>query len=117
MAADTPRPCDPYANKHIGKPIFPVCLFAYGSQGLGVSAAISALIILCHFTLGVFLADRKFSLNVILKSPPFYAIIISIFLLYYDLELPGFVENTPSVKWHKIINADIAAETPRPCEP
>ena len=68
---------------------------SYGSQGLGVSAAISqALIILCHFTLGVFLADRKFSLNVILKSPPFYAIIISIILLYYDFELPGFVENT-----------------------
>ena len=71
----------------------PICLFAYGSQGLGVSAAISALIILCHFTLGVFLADRKFSLNVIIKSPPFYAIIVSV-ILYYDLELPGFVENT-----------------------
>ena len=72
----------------------PICLFAYGSQGLGVSAAISALIILCHFTLGVFLADRKFSLNVIIKSPPFYAIIIAVILLYNDLELPGFVENT-----------------------
>jgi predicted permease len=72
----------------------PICLFAYGSQGLGVSAAISALIILCHFTLGVFLADRKFNINVIIKSPPFYAIIVSVFLLYYDLELPGFVENT-----------------------
>ena len=59
------------------------------------SAAISASNgILCHFTLGVFLADRKFSLNVILKSPPFYAIIIAVILLYYDLELPGFVENT-----------------------
>ena len=23
-------------------------------------------------------------------------------------------KNTPSVKWHKIINADIAAETPSP---
>ena len=72
----------------------PICLFAYGSQGLGVSAAISALIILCHFTLGVFLASRKFNMDVIIKSPPFYAIIISVFLLYFDLELPGFVENT-----------------------
>ena len=72
----------------------PICLFAYGSQGLGVSAAISALIILCHFTLGVFLAARKFSIDVIIKSPPFYAIIVSIFLLYYELELPTFVENT-----------------------
>ena len=72
----------------------PICLFAYGSQGLGVAAAISALIILCHFTLGVFLADRKFSINVVIKSPPFYAIIVAVFLLYYDLKLPGFVENT-----------------------
>jgi len=73
---------------------FPICLFAYGSKGLGVAAAISALIILCHFTLGVFLADRKFNINVILKNPPFYSIIISIILLYYKIELPVFIENT-----------------------
>ena len=67
----------------------PICLFAYGSQGLVFQQQYLLLIILCHFTLGVFLADRKFSLNVIIKSPPFYAIIVSVFLLYYDLELPG----------------------------
>ena len=72
----------------------PICLFAYGSQGLGVSAAISALIILSHFTFGVFLAARKFSFDVIIKSPPFYAIMVAVFFLYYDFELPGFVENT-----------------------
>ena len=66
----------------------PICLFAYGSQGLGVAAAISALIILCHFTLGVFLADRKFNINVVLKNPPFYAIIISVIFLYFKTELP-----------------------------
>ena len=26
-------------------------------------------------------------------------------------------KKTPKVKWHKIIKADIAADTPRPCEP
>ena len=91
---DIIRELPPLIFPNTGNMGLPICLFAYGSQGLGVSAAISALIILCHFTLGVFLADRKFSLDVILKSPPFYAIIISVFLLYYDLELPGFVENT-----------------------
>ena len=91
---DIIRELPPLTMPNTGNMGLPICLFAYGSQGLGVSAAISALIILCHFTLGVFLADRRFSLNVILKSPPFYAIIISIFLLYYDFELPGFVENT-----------------------
>ena len=72
----------------------PICLFAYGSQGLGVAAAISALIILSHFTLGVFLADRKFDVSVILKNPPFYAIIISVIFLYFKIEMPTFIENT-----------------------
>ena len=91
---DIIRELPPLTMPNTGNMGLPICLFAYGSQGLGVSAAISALIILCHFTLGVFLADRRFSLNVILKSPPFYAIILAVILLYYDLELPGFIENT-----------------------
>ena len=91
---DIIRELPPLAMPNTGNMGLPICLFAYGSEGLGVSAAISALIILSHFTLGVFLAARKFSFNVIIKSPPFYAIIISVFFLYYDYQLPGFVENT-----------------------
>ena len=91
---DIIRELPPLIMPNTGNMGLPICLFAYGSQGLGVSAAISALIILCHFTLGVFLAARKFSIDVIIKSPPFYAIIISVILLYYDFHLPVFVENT-----------------------
>ena len=72
----------------------PICLFAYGTEGLGVSASITSIIILFHFTVGVFLADRKFNLNVILKNPPFYAIILSAFVLYNDLTLPTVIINT-----------------------
>ena len=91
---DIIRELPPLIMPNTGNMGLPICLFAYGSQGLGVSAAISALIILCHFTLGVFLAARKFSIDVIIKSSPFYAIIISVILLYYDFHLPIFVENT-----------------------
>ena len=91
---DIIRELPPLIFPNTGNMGLPICLFAYGSQGLGVSASITSLIILMHFTVGVFLADRKFSLQVILKSPPFYAIIIAVFLLYYDYELPGFIENT-----------------------
>ena len=91
---DIIRELPPLAMPNTGNMGLPICLFAYGSEGLGVSAAISALIILSHFTFGVFLAARKLSFDVIVKSPPFYAIIIAVFLLYYDFELPGFVENT-----------------------
>ena len=72
----------------------PICLFAYGTQGLGVASAIASVIILFHFTLGVFLANKKFSLYVVIKSPPVYAIIISVIFLYFEIETPLFLENT-----------------------
>ena len=72
----------------------PICLFAYGSQGLGVASAVASVIILFHFTLGVFLAKKKFSLDVVIKSPPVYAIIISVLFLYFDYDVPKFLENT-----------------------
>ena len=63
---DIIRELPPFIMPNTGNMGLPICLFAYGSQGLGVAAAISALIILCHFTLGIFLADRKFNINVII---------------------------------------------------
>ena len=91
---DIIRELPPFIMPNTGNMGLPICLFAYGSQGLGVSASISALIILAHFTLGIFLADRKFNINVILKNPPFYAIIISVIILYFKVEVPLFIENT-----------------------
>jgi malate permease and related proteins len=91
---DIIRELPPFIMPNTGNMGLPICLFAYGSQGLGVAASISAIIILSHFTLGIFLADRKFNINVILKNPPFYAIIISVILLYFKVEVPLFIENT-----------------------
>ena len=72
----------------------PICLFAYGTQGLGVASAVASVIILFHFTLGVFLAKKKFSIDILIKSPPVYAIIISVIFLYFKINTPIFLENT-----------------------
>lgn len=72
----------------------PICLFAYGNAGLGVASAIASVIILFHFTVGVFLASKKFSLDVVIKNIPTYGIIISILFLYFNWDVPKFVENT-----------------------
>ena len=72
----------------------PICLFAYGTQGLGVASAIASVIILFHFTLGVFLAKKNFSSEILIKSPPVYAIIISVLFLYFEIDTPLFLENT-----------------------
>jgi len=87
------RELPPFILPNTGNMGLPICLFAYGSQGLGVAAAISSLVILFHFTLGVFLASRKFDLNLIIKSPPFYAIIISVLFLYFEIESPVYIIN------------------------
>ena len=72
----------------------PICLFAYGTSGLGVASAIASVIILFHFTIGVFLAKKKFTLNLFFKNAPTYAILISILFLYFNWEVPKFLENT-----------------------
>ena len=52
----------PFILPNTGNMGLPICLFAYGSQGLGIAGAISSLIILFHFTLGVFLGVKKLKL-------------------------------------------------------
>ncbi len=72
----------------------PICLFAYGTAGLGVASAIASVIILLHFTVGVLLAKKSFSLNILIKNVPIYGIIVSVIFLYFEWEVPGFLENT-----------------------
>ena len=90
---DIIRELPPLTMPNTGNMGLPICLFAYGSQGLGIAASISSLIILLHFTLGVFLADRKFDFKILIKNPPFYAIIFSVGFLYFDLEMPKAIIN------------------------
>ena len=72
----------------------PICLFAYGTEGLGVASAIASVIILFHFTIGVLLAKKSFSLDILIKNVPIYAIILSVIFLYFEWEVPGYIENT-----------------------
>ena len=72
----------------------PICLFAYGAAGLGVASAIASVVILLHFTLGVLLAKKSFSLEILNKNMPIYGIIISVIFLYFELDVPGYLENT-----------------------
>ncbi len=72
----------------------PLCLFAYGTAGLGVASAIASVVILLHFTIGVLLAKKSFSLKILIKNMPIYGILVSILFLYFEWSVPGYVENT-----------------------
>ena len=84
----------PFILPNTGNMGIPICLFAYGSLGMGVAAAISSIVVLLHFTLNIFLANKKFDINIIIKSPSFYAILIAVAFIYFDIETPIFVLNT-----------------------
>ena len=94
MKKDYVRELPTFFLPNTGNMGIPICLFAYGTQGLGVASAIASVIILFHFTLGIFLAKKKFSLNVVIKSLPVYAIIVSVIFLYFQIKPPLFLENT-----------------------
>ncbi len=94
MKKDISRELPPYFLPNTGNMGIPICLFAYGTLGMGVAAAISSLVILLHFTINIFLASKKFDIMIILKSPPTYAVIVAVYFLYFDLEMPKVVINT-----------------------
>ena len=94
MKKDISRELPPYFLPNTGNMGIPICLFAYGTLGMGVAAAISSLVILLHFTINIFLASKKFDIKIILKSPPTYAVIVAVYFLYFDLEMPKVILNT-----------------------
>jgi len=94
MKKDISRELPPFFLPNTGNMGIPICLFAYGSLGMGVAAAISSLVVLLHFTVNIFLASKKFDIKIILKSPSTYAVIVAVAFLYFDLNMPKFVLNT-----------------------
>ena len=94
MKKDYIRELPPFILPNTGNMGIPICLFAYGKLGMGVAAAISTLVVFLHFTLNVFLAKKEFDFNVVLKSPSFYAILVTVSLLYFEIDTPQFVLNT-----------------------
>ena len=94
MKKDYIRELPPFILPNTGNMGIPICLFAYGTFGMGVAASISAVIVLLHFTLNVFLASKRFNILVVVKSPSFYAILITVAFLYFEIEAPTFVLNT-----------------------
>ena len=94
MKKDYIRELPTFILPNTGNMGIPICLFAYGELGMGIAAAISSLVVLLHFTLNIFLAKRAFDFQIIFKSPAFYAILITVLFLYFELPVPQFVMNT-----------------------
>jgi predicted permease len=90
---DVYRLLPPIILPNTGNMGMPLCLFAYGTAGLSIATAITSIILVLHFSLGILLASRKFSLKPLLKCTPIYALLFSLIFVYFKIPSPKFLEN------------------------
>lgn len=72
----------------------PLCLFAFGEEGLVLAIAIFTVAAFLQFTFGVWLASGSSSASMILKTPLIYSVILALALKTSDVELPSALINT-----------------------
>ena len=93
LKKDIYRLLPPLILPNTGNMGMPLCLFAYGKMGLAIATAITAMILVFHFTLNILLASKKFSIKPLLNCIPVYALLISLIFVYFEIPSPKFLEN------------------------
>lgn len=72
----------------------PVCLFAFGETGLGMSLVIFMVTALIHFSLGVAWLSGGHVLKSLLRTPVVYAAALSFTMIVTQQRLPLWLDNT-----------------------
>ena len=90
---DIYRLLPPLILPNTGNMGMPICLFAYGKMGLAIAAAVTSVIVVFHFSLNILLASRKFSFKPLINCVSIYALIISLFFVYFKIPPPNFIVN------------------------
>ena len=93
LKKDIYRLLPPLILPNTGNMGMPLCLFAYGKMGLAIATAITAMILVFHFSVNILLASKKFSLKPLLKCIPVYALLVSLVFVYFEIPAPKFLEN------------------------
>jgi len=81
----------PLMFANIGNMGLPVCLFAYGKEGLALAIVIFAVVCVGQFTVAIFLYSGSFSPMSILKNPVIISIFISSVLLVSGISPPQWI--------------------------
>ncbi len=93
LKKDIFRLLPPFILPNTGNMGIPICLFAYGNQGLAIATAITSIILILHFTLNILLSSKKFSFKPLIECIPVYVLLFSLFFVYFKLPVPVFLSN------------------------
>ena len=72
----------------------PLCLFAFGEQGLGLAVMYFSALSAVQFTLGPAIAAGKPDFWQMLRTPVIYAVALALLLRAADIEVPRWAANT-----------------------
>lgn len=84
----------PVVWANMGNMGLPLCLFAFGPEGLALAITYFAVDVVMLFTIGVAVSAGAFSLSRLLKLPFIYAVAAAVFFMMNDLEVPRWIINT-----------------------
>ena len=72
----------------------PVCLFAFGPDGLGLAFGFAAVVIVGHFTAGVMLAAGRVDWRELAATPVIWALAAAVLFQVFDQPVPAWLANT-----------------------
>ena len=75
----------------------PLCLFAFGEEGLALGISIFVISSLGNFTLGVALVSGRMTPRQIAKTPAIYVVMAALVFLLTDIDPPGWLANTTEI--------------------
>ncbi|MCP4315172.1 MAG: transporter [Hyphomicrobiales bacterium] len=87
----------PMMMNNVGNIGLPVCLLAFGDQGLTYALGFVVVVLVAIFTIGMWLPSGEMSLKSLVSQPVIYAVIIALYLMGSGMKLPGMVNQAMSI--------------------
>jgi len=75
----------------------PLCLFAFGSEGLALAIGFTAMVMIGHYTIGMALAGGAPTLGTIARTPLIHAIALALAFLLTGTSPPAWLANTTRI--------------------
>lgn len=79
---------------NVGNMGLPLCLLAFGDEGLALGLTYFTVNIVFAFTVGMSISSGSLSFRELLKNPMFWTVIITLSLVFAGIESPAWIYNT-----------------------
>jgi predicted permease len=87
----------PLVFGNFGNMGLPLCLFAFGDEGLAIGIGVFLVTTVSHFSLGVAVLNGRAAVKSVVTSPLVYAGFFACMLIFKDWQLPESAQNTLNI--------------------